>query len=58
LHALTQVLPGLTRGEGVVDSVFERYRAVHGPVPSRARTDRNPLDRRAYLRSVARRDAP
>jgi ribosomal protection tetracycline resistance protein len=58
VHALTQLLPGLTRGEGVVESVFERYRAVHGPVPSRARTDRNPLDRRAYLRSVMRRAAP
>jgi ribosomal protection tetracycline resistance protein len=58
MHALTQLLPGLTRAEGVVESVFERYRAVHGPVPSRARTDRNPLDRRAYLRSVMRRAAP
>jgi ribosomal protection tetracycline resistance protein len=58
VHALTQLLPGLTRGEGVVDSVFERYRDVHGPDPSRPRTDRNPLDRRAYLRSVARRETP
>ena len=59
VHALTQLLPGLTRGEGgVVDSVFERHREVRGPVPSRARTDRNPLDRRAYLRSVSRRETP
>jgi ribosomal protection tetracycline resistance protein len=58
MHALTQLLPGLTRAEGVVESVFERYCAVHGPVPSRARTDRNPLDRRAYLHSVMRRAAP
>jgi ribosomal protection tetracycline resistance protein len=57
VHALTQLLPGLTRGEGVVDSAFERHREVRGPVRSRARTDRNPLDRRAYLRSVMRREA-
>jgi ribosomal protection tetracycline resistance protein len=58
VHALAQRLPGLTRGEGAVDSVFERYREVHGAAPSRARTDRNPLDRRVYLRSVMRREAP
>jgi ribosomal protection tetracycline resistance protein len=58
VHALTQLLPGLTRGEGVLDSAFERYREVRGPVPSRDRTDRNPLDRPAYLRSVSRRETP
>jgi ribosomal protection tetracycline resistance protein len=58
VHVLTRLLPGLTRGEGVVDSAFERHREVRGPVPSRARTDRNPLDRRGYLRSVSRRETP
>jgi ribosomal protection tetracycline resistance protein len=58
VHALTQLLAGLTRGEGVIDSSFERHREVRGPVPSRARTDRNPLDRRAYLRNVSRRETP
>jgi ribosomal protection tetracycline resistance protein len=58
VHALTQLLPGLTRGEGVIESAFDRYREVHGPPPNRARTDRNPLDRPAYLRSVARRETP
>jgi ribosomal protection tetracycline resistance protein len=58
VHALTQLLPGLTRGEGVIESAFDRYREVHGPPPNRGRTDRNPLDRPAYLRSVARRETP
>ena len=46
--------PALTRGEGVLESEFLGYQPVRGAVPSRPRTDRNPLDREAYLR-VSRR---
>jgi len=55
VHGLGQRLPGLTSGEGVLESVFERHEPVSGLVPSRARTDANPLDREAYLLSVVRR---
>ena len=55
VHELQQLLPALTRGEGVLDSAFERYEAVRGPAPSRPRTDHNPLDRKEYLLRVVRR---
>ncbi|WP_205326362.1 translation factor GTPase family protein [Glycomyces sp. YM15] len=55
VHGLGQRLPGLTSGEGVLESVFERHEPVTGPVPSRPRTDANPLDREAYLLAVSRR---
>jgi ribosomal protection tetracycline resistance protein len=55
VHALRQALPGLTRGEGVLESAFERYQPVRGALPSRARTDANPLDRKEYLLRVVRR---
>ena len=52
VHALQQQLPGLTRGEGLLETAFDRYRPVSGPEPERARTDHNPLDRREYLLHV------
>jgi ribosomal protection tetracycline resistance protein len=55
LHALTRALPGLTHGEGVLESAFDRYAPVRGRTPSRPRSDHNPLDRVAYLRRVQRR---
>ena len=55
VHELTQLVPGLTRGEGVLECAFARYRPVRGAVPSRPRTDRNPLDRTEYLRNVVER---
>ena len=55
VHELTQQVPGLTRGEGVLESGFDHYRPVRGPVPSRPRTDHNPLNRKAYLLHVLRR---
>ncbi len=50
IHRLTQELPGLTRGEGALASAFSRYQPVRGTPPSRSRTDRNPLNRKEYLR--------
>jgi ribosomal protection tetracycline resistance protein len=63
VHELRRRLPGLTRGEGVLECAFDGYRAVTGPVPARPRSDHNPLDREEYLLRLARRlgardDAP
>ena len=55
VHQLQQLLPAVTRGEGVLDSAFDRYEPVRGPVPQRPRTDDNPLDRKEYLLRVVRR---
>ena len=55
VYELEQQLPGLSRGEGVLESAFERYQPVTGAVPSRPRTDHDPLNRREYLLHVLRR---
>jgi ribosomal protection tetracycline resistance protein len=55
LHELQQQLPGLTRGEGVLECVAASYRAARRPVPIRPRTDHNPLNRAEYLLHVVRR---
>ncbi len=55
VHELRQLLPGLTRGEGVLESAFDRYEPVRGQAPSRPRTDHKPLDRKEYLLHVVRR---
>jgi ribosomal protection tetracycline resistance protein len=55
VHGLRQQLPPLTRGEAVLECAFDRYEAVSGPVPTRPRSDDNPLDRDEYLRRVTRR---
>lgn len=55
VHGLQVLLPGLTRGEGVLESAFDRYAPVSGAAPSRSRTDHNPLDRAGYLLRVVRR---
>ena len=55
VHDLQQRLPGLTRGEGVLESAFARHQPVHGPIPTRPRTDHNPLRRKDYLLHVLRR---
>jgi ribosomal protection tetracycline resistance protein len=54
-HELQQQLSALTRGEGVLETAFDRYQPVRGPFPTRPRTGHNPLDRKAYLRQVLRR---
>ena len=55
VHDLHQQLPGLTRGEGVLESAFGSHEPVRGSAPSRPRTDHNPLDRKEYLLHVVRR---
>jgi ribosomal protection tetracycline resistance protein len=57
VHELTQRLPGLTRGEGMLTTAFDHYAPVTGPVPTRPRNDDNPYDRDAFLRTISRRVA-
>ena len=52
VHELRQQIPHLTRGEGVVESAFDRYEPVRGTAPARPRTDDNPLNREEYLYRV------
>jgi ribosomal protection tetracycline resistance protein len=53
VHELRQQLPALTRGEGVLESAFDRYRPVEGAIPTRPRSDHNPLEREEYLLRLA-----
>ncbi|WP_214325964.1 elongation factor G [Nonomuraea sediminis] len=55
IHGLQLQLPTLTRGEGVLETAFDRYEPVSGPPQERPRTDHNPLDRKEYLLHVERR---
>jgi ribosomal protection tetracycline resistance protein len=55
VHELERQLPALTRGEGVLESAFEHYEPVSGTIPTRPRTDHNPLNRKEYLLHVVRR---
>jgi ribosomal protection tetracycline resistance protein len=57
VHELEQQLPGLTRGEGVLDCAFDRYQVVPGRAPVRPRSDHNPLNRKEYLLHVQHRVA-
>ena len=55
VHELQQALPGLSRGEGVIEAEFDHYRPIRGPFPVRPRMGVDPLDRKEYLRRLARR---
>jgi ribosomal protection tetracycline resistance protein len=55
VHELQQQLPALTRGEGLLESAFDHYEPVRGTIPTRPRTDHNPLNRKEYLLHVVRR---
>lgn len=55
VHELQQVLPGLTHGEGALETSFAGYRPVAGLPPTRRRSDNNPLNRKEYLLHVLRR---
>jgi ribosomal protection tetracycline resistance protein len=55
-HELRLQLRALTHGEGVLEFAFDHYEPVRGAViPTRPRTDRNPLSRKEYLLHVERR---
>jgi len=54
LQELRRRLPGLTGGEGVVESEFAGYQPVTGEPPIRKRAKPNPLDLDAYLAQVGR----
>lgn len=53
--ALEQQLPALTSGEGVLECAFDHYEPVRGAVPTRPRSDDNPLNRTEYLLHIQRR---
>lgn len=55
VHELQQLLPGLTHGEGALETAFAGYRPIAGPPPTRRRSDNNPLNRKEYLLHVQRR---
>jgi len=55
VHELQAALPALTRGQGVLESAFDSYQPVRGTIPTRPRTDHNPLNRKEYLLHVVRR---
>jgi ribosomal protection tetracycline resistance protein len=55
VHELQQQLPALTHGEGLVECEFDSYRAVRGKIPTRPRTDYNPINRKEYLLHLMRR---
>jgi ribosomal protection tetracycline resistance protein len=55
IHELQQQLPALTRGEGVLESTFDHYQPIRGAIPTRSRSDHNPLNRKEYLLHVLRR---
>jgi ribosomal protection tetracycline resistance protein len=55
VHDLEQQLQTLTRGESVLEAAFARYQPVRGAIPTRPRTDRDPLHRKEYLLHVMRR---
>ncbi len=55
VQVLRRQLPALSRGEGLLECAFDSYQPVRGTVPSRPRTDHNPLNRKEYLLHVLRR---
>jgi ribosomal protection tetracycline resistance protein len=55
VHELQQQLPALTHGEGLVECEFDSYQPVRGKIPTRPRTDYNPLNRNEYLLHLMRR---
>ena len=48
-------IPNLTQGEGVFIAEFSGYQKVQGVIPTRPRTDNNPLNKEEYLRRTLRR---
>jgi ribosomal protection tetracycline resistance protein len=55
VHDLQHQVPAVSRGEGVLECSFDSYRLVSDPIPTRPRSDHNPLNRKEYLLHVVRR---
>jgi ribosomal protection tetracycline resistance protein len=55
VNELQQQLRAPTRGEGALESAFDRYEPVRGAPPTRPRWDHNPLNRKEYLLRITRR---
>ncbi|ASU81633.1 GTP-binding protein [Nocardiopsis gilva YIM 90087] len=53
VHEVERQLPAIMQSEGVFLSQFEEYRPVTGVVPTRARTNANPLDRKEYMAALS-----
>ena len=54
VQELRRLLPGLTGGEGVLESTFAGYEPVTGEPPTRRRTTPNPLNLDEYLAGLRR----
>jgi ribosomal protection tetracycline resistance protein len=55
VRQLQNRLPGLSMGEGILETHFGGYQPVGENPPKRARTTTSPLDRDAWLASLAKR---
>jgi ribosomal protection tetracycline resistance protein len=53
----TAAIEGLLPVARVLESDFDSYQPVRGAIPTRPRTDHNPLNREEYMLHVARRVA-
>jgi ribosomal protection tetracycline resistance protein len=54
VRELQQRLPGLSRGESVLETTFDHYRSIRGAAPSRPRAGPDPRNRDRYLMRVLR----
>ncbi|MDP6451708.1 MAG: GTP-binding protein, partial [SAR202 cluster bacterium] len=52
MQELQQQLRSMTRGEGILEFAFDRYEPVGDSIPTRSRTDQNPLNRKEYMQRV------
>jgi len=55
VQELRHHLPAATRGEGALESEFACYQPAGEPIPTRRRSDLNPLNRKEYLLHIVRR---
>jgi ribosomal protection tetracycline resistance protein len=55
VRALQHQLPGLSMGEGILETRPGGYQPIGSDPPSRLRSSPSPLDRDAWLASLARR---
>ena len=55
VRSLQHQLPGLSAGEGILETRFGGYQPIGGDPPQRPRSGPSPLDRDAWLAWLARR---